>query len=58
MSLLFVPIHYPQIAKLVLVDADTDQPIPGYDPLMPGANIDLAVVRQNLNILAVTNPRP
>ncbi|MCB1197799.1 MAG: DUF5060 domain-containing protein [Deltaproteobacteria bacterium] len=46
----------PQIAKLVLVDADTDQPIPGYDPLMPGANIDLAVVGQNLNILAVTQP--
>ncbi|MCB0327678.1 MAG: DUF5060 domain-containing protein [Bdellovibrionales bacterium] len=46
----------PQIAKLVVYNADTDQVIAAFDPLTEGANIDLGVVGSNINILAMTQP--
>ena len=47
----------PQIVKLTLINADTNQPIAGFDPIPNGAVIDYATLgTTNLNILATTNP--
>ena len=39
-----------------LIDADTDLPVPGFDPLSSGAVIDLAATGTNLSIEALTTP--
>ena len=39
-----------------LIDADTDTPVAGFDPIPEGALINLATVGSNLNIEAVTSP--
>ncbi len=45
------------IQSLTLINADTDQPIVGYDPLLSGATINFATLgTQNLNIRANTVP--
>jgi hypothetical protein len=45
----------PAVTSLTLIDADADQPIPGYENLVNGAVIDLATLpTSNLNIRANT----
>ena len=46
-----------QVTKLTLINADTNQPVAGYDPSPAGAVIDYATLgTTNLNIRATTNP--
>lgn len=43
--------------SFTLINADTDQPIAGYDPIATGATLNLATLpTQNLNIRANTSP--
>ncbi|MCB2378412.1 PQQ-dependent sugar dehydrogenase [Hymenobacter sp. BT635] len=45
------------VTSFTLLDADTDQPIAGYDPLPAGAVLNLATLpSRNLSIRANTNP--
>lgn len=45
------------VSRLVLVNADTDQPVAGFDPLADGAVLNLrSLPSRNLNIVAVTEP--
>ncbi len=45
------------VASLTLINADTDQPISGYDPLPSDTTLDLATLpTRNLNIRANTSP--
>lgn len=44
------------VVNLTLINANTNQPIVTFDPLTSGATIDLAVVGNDLNIRADTNP--
>jgi hypothetical protein len=45
------------VGSLTLINADTDQPVPGFDPLQEGAIIDLAKLStRRLNIRANTSP--
>jgi glucose/arabinose dehydrogenase len=45
------------VTSFTLINADTDQPISGYDPISSGANLNLAVLpTRNLNIRANTSP--
>ncbi|UOQ73010.1 PQQ-dependent sugar dehydrogenase [Hymenobacter cellulosilyticus] len=45
------------VTSFTLFNADTDQPIAGYDPLPAGATLNLATLpSRNLNIRANTNP--
>jgi hypothetical protein len=47
----------PTILSLTLLDADTDQPIAAFDPLVDGAQINLAELpTRNLSILANVDP--
>lgn len=48
----------PVVTKLVLVNTDTDQPIPGYDPLPANSSINLAdpAIGRNISIRAFTEP--
>lgn len=47
----------PVVTHFTLINADTDQPIPGFDPLPPGATLNLArLPSRRLNIRANTNP--
>ncbi|NQT84028.1 DUF5060 domain-containing protein [bacterium] len=47
----------PQIAGLTLMNADTDEPIPAFDPLKDGAVLDFSKLpTANLNIRANTHP--
>jgi glucose/arabinose dehydrogenase len=47
----------PQVTSFTLINADTDQPIPGYDPLPNGATLNLTrLPTRNLNIRANTSP--
>ena len=40
-----------------LINAETDQPVAGYDPIPSGANVNLAILpTRNLNIRANTSP--
>jgi hypothetical protein len=51
------PTPAPTVTGLTLIDADLDQPIAGFDPLLDGATIDLGTLpTRNLNIRANTNP--
>ena len=45
------------VTSFTLINADTDQPIAGYDPLPAGATLNLATLpSRNLSIRANTNP--
>ncbi len=45
------------VQSLTLINADTDQPMAGYDPLVNGVTLNLATLpTRNLNIRANTNP--
>ena len=44
------------VASLTLIDADTNQPVAGLDPLVDGAVLDLAALPPSLNIRANTEP--
>ena len=45
------------VSLLTLIDADTNQPIPGYDPVRSGATLDLATLStRNPSIRANTDP--
>ena len=47
----------PSIAKLTLINADTNAPMAGYDPLLNNTTLTLsALPTRNLNIRAHTNP--
>ena len=47
----------PTVVSLTLINADTDAPIPGYDPLPNGATLNLATLpTRRLNIRANTAP--
>jgi hypothetical protein len=47
----------PSVTSFTLINADTDQPVAGFDPIPNGATIDLAAVGTvNLNIRANTSP--
>ena len=47
----------PAVISFTLINADTDQPIAGYDPLVNGALLNLATLpTRHLNIRANTNP--
>jgi hypothetical protein len=51
------PAAPPVIARLALVNADTDQSIVGYDPLQPNTSINLAMLpSRNISIRAYTTP--
>lgn len=47
-----------EVVSFTLIDADTDQPIPLYDPIPEGAILDLANLAPRLAIRANTNPSP
>ncbi len=45
------------ISRFVLINADTDQPVAGFDPLVNGAVINLrSLPTRNLNVAAITQP--
>lgn len=45
------------VTHLTLIDADSDQPVAGLDPLEPGAVVDFALLPSgNINVRASTNP--
>ncbi len=45
------------VSSLTLINADTNKPIPGYDPVRSGATLDLATLStRNLSIRANTDP--
>ncbi|MBW2458760.1 MAG: hypothetical protein JRI68_29950, partial [Deltaproteobacteria bacterium] len=45
------------VTHLTLIDADSDQPVPGFDPLEPGAVVDFALLPSgHINIRASTDP--
>jgi hypothetical protein len=47
----------PAVSKLVLINADTNQLVAGFDPLPDGAVLNVATLpTRNLNVLAVTQP--
>ncbi|MDQ3458270.1 MAG: hypothetical protein M3498_03040 [Deinococcota bacterium] len=47
----------PAVVSFSLVDADTDEPITGFDPIREGATLDLSqVTARNLNIRINTDP--
>ncbi|MBN2535670.1 MAG: dockerin type I repeat-containing protein [Spirochaetales bacterium] len=52
------PVRLGDVVKsFTLINADTDFPVPGYDPLPDNAHINLAALpTRNLNIRANTNP--
>lgn len=46
-----------RVTGFVLINADTNQPIAGFNPIANGARINLATLpTRNLNVRAVTNP--
>lgn len=46
-----------EVTGFVLIDADTDTPIAGFDPIANGATIDIAALPSaNINIEALTDP--
>ncbi|MFB9994438.1 hypothetical protein ACFFLM_21005 [Deinococcus oregonensis] len=40
------------VTSLTLIDADTDRPVPGYDPIPAGARLKLSALPRNLNVRA------
>lgn len=47
----------PAVVGLSLINADTNQPVPGYDPIPPAATLDLSKLPRNLNLRANTAGR-
>lgn len=48
-----------EVTGLTLINADTDQPVAGFDPLVDGAVLNLAKLpTRNLNLRANTSPSP
>ena len=45
----------PAVTGLTLINADTSQPVPGYDPIPAGAVLDLSKLPRNLNVRANTS---
>ncbi|HYD83231.1 MAG TPA: Ig-like domain-containing protein, partial [Opitutus sp.] len=55
----YKPATNPTMLRFVLINADSDLPIAGYDPLYNGAVLNLSkLATRNLNIRAVTTPEP
>ena len=46
----------PAVTSLTLIDADTDRPVPGYDPIPAGAVLRLSALPRHLNLRANTAP--
>ncbi|CAM4047076.1 hypothetical protein [Deinococcus marmoris] len=46
------PTAPPTVTGLTLINADTDQPVPGFDPIRPGATLDKAKLPARLNVRA------
>ncbi len=46
----------PQLTGLTLIDADTDRPVPGYDPIAAGARLRLSALPRHLNLRVNTAP--
>jgi len=44
------------VVQFVLIDAATNQPVPGYNPITDGAVLDASTLPSGLNIQAVTDP--
>lgn len=44
----------PAVTSLTLINADTNQPVPGYDPIPPAAALDLSRLPNRLNLRANT----
>ncbi|THF68725.1 hypothetical protein E7T06_15285 [Deinococcus sp. Arct2-2] len=44
----------PTVLSLTLIDADTNRPVPGYDPIAPNATLDLSKLPPRLNVRANT----
>ncbi|MEF2279178.1 hypothetical protein V3W47_12790 [Deinococcus sp. YIM 134068] len=47
----------PATLSLTLMDADTNRPVPGYDPIPPGATLDLSKLPRRLTLRANTAGR-
>lgn len=47
----------PAVVSLTLIDADTNRPVPGYDPIPPAAILDLSKLPRHLNLRANTAGR-
>lgn len=47
----------PAVVSLTLIDADTNRPVPGYDPIPPAATLDLSRLPRHLNLRANTAGR-
>ncbi|MFC4455840.1 hypothetical protein [Deinococcus sonorensis] len=45
----------PAVTSLTLINTATNQPVTGFDPIQPGANLDLAKLPAGLNIRANTS---
>ena len=45
----------PAVTSLTLLDADTDRPVPGFDPIPPAATLDLTRLPRHLNLRANTS---
>ncbi len=58
--LLVSALHAQQtITKLRVINADTNQPLAGFDPFVSGSVLDLdSLPTRNINIEAITNPDP
>ncbi|WP_019008848.1 hypothetical protein [Deinococcus aquatilis] len=44
----------PTVVSLTLINADTERPVPGYDPIAPNATLDLSKLPPRLNVRANT----
>jgi len=44
----------PAVTGLTLIDADTNRPVPGYDPVPPAATLDLSRLPRHLTLRATT----
>ncbi|TDE87137.1 hypothetical protein E0686_03555 [Deinococcus sp. S9] len=44
----------PAVTSLTLINADTNRPVPGYDPIPPAATLDLSKLPARLNLRANT----
>ncbi|GHF50287.1 hypothetical protein HNQ07_002913 [Deinococcus metalli] len=43
------------VTSITLINADTNQPVPGYDPIQPGARLQLSALPKRLNFRANTS---
>ncbi|WP_165795260.1 hypothetical protein [Deinococcus koreensis] len=54
-SIVVNPVGGAAVTGLTLINADTNQPVPGFDPIQPGATLDLTKLPGKLNIRANTS---